>query len=144
MVEVKIPDDLPEQILAALQPMVDRGLSVVNEVEGIIKEVAVIEEKDVNGQPITPKKPKPVKTPRNLPNAPLIGKPGVHEISMLDPTRFTTQRDGPYQATMTYQPPDYFIYVIEKRPWLTHDQMNDDARARIERRMRDEMEGIRQ
>lgn len=129
-----------DSILDHIQLRVDAALTAVEEVATIIKEVAVLDEKDVNGEQIKHKKPKPSVHPKNLPNAQLIGEPDKHPISMLDPSRFATERTGQFEAAMTYTPPDYFEFVIAKRPWLTPDTMNDDARHRIELIMRERAE----
>lgn len=140
-IQVDVPYGLVDEIMEEIRStIVARALNVVEEVEGIIKEVAILEEKDVYGQQITPKKPKPPKHPTNLPNAPLIGKPGEHPISMMDPSRFSTEH-GDWEAFWRYSPPDYFKYVIEKRPWILQDEINDDARHRCEMRFRELAEG---
>jgi hypothetical protein len=140
-VEIEIPD-LEQAVMDGLLLIVDRALSAADDVQFIIKDVAVLDEKDAFGNPIPHKKPKPPKTPTNLPNAQLIGDPSRHDVPMLDPSRFVVERTGPCEATVTYNPPDYFSYVVEKRPWLLPDRINDDARARIEKLMRDKAEGF--
>lgn len=132
-VEIEIPD-LEKAVLEGLALIADKALAVAEDVQYILKDVAVLEEKDVYGEKIPPKKPRPAKSPKNLPNAQLIDTG-----NMLDPSRFVVTREGDFDAVVTYTPPPYFEYVIIKRPFMTPDAINDDARSRIEKKMREAM-----
>ena len=125
-VEIHMPD--MEQVLtAALQSKIDAALSAADEVRPLIVQKVLLENTDADGNVMPVKKPKPAKSPKNNPNAPL-----VETGDMLDRARWSVSKEE-HSATVTYTPPEHYQYLIAKnRPWLTHDRMNSDVRKQIE------------
>jgi hypothetical protein len=133
-VEIIMPD-IAQAVRDALQRKIDAALAVADKVGELVNLTALGDGVDVNGAPLTPKQPRPKRNPRNNPRATLVGAE-QGQTHMLDKSRWTVERIDDFTAAAVYSPPDYFPYVIEKRPWLTYDAMNSTVRAEIEALMR--------
>jgi hypothetical protein len=142
-VEVKVPYDLAEQVFAQLQPKVDAMLKVANEVGTILRERAILDNEDVNGNQMPSKQPRPSKSPKNFPNVALIQ---ADEIDEMNPSRWSVEQTTLTEAVVKYNPSDHHQYLTDKAPqsggrkWLTQESMNPTSRQEIERRMAEEFE----
>lgn len=116
-----------------IRQLVSRILSVAPQVAQLIKDSAVLENIDVNGNQMPQKKPRPKNHPRNNP-----GLPCIDTGDMMDNSRWLVQQIDPTTVWIAYEPPEHFKYLIEKdpdsggRPWMTEDRINADVRASIE------------
>jgi len=129
-VEVNVPDNMAEIIMSAVQRRTDAALSVTADVPRIIKDKAILDEKDAYGNSIQHKQPKPAKSPKNFPNLQL-----VQTGEMMSNDRWTTNRVSSTEVQVVYSPTDYFQYVIEKRPWITPEKVNAEAWSEIQSEM---------
>lgn len=142
-VTVSIPYDFVEQVMAELQPRIDAALKIAEQVEHIIKEKAVLDNEDVEGNQFPQKKPVPKANPKNLPNVALIQNDTPDEMN---PARWSVDQVGLTEIHVLYQPSDHHDYLVNKDPqnggrkWLTHTEMNKGARDEIERLMAEAME----
>ena len=138
-VSVHMPD-LAAGLMAQLQPRIDAAMAVAAQVPTIIKERAVLDGEDVQGNVMPQKQPRPKKNPRNFPSVHLIQNETPDEMN---PERWSNEQTGAGQVTVTYQPSDHHEYLVSKPPeqggrkWLTHEAMNPNARAEIARQMRE-------
>jgi hypothetical protein len=137
-VEIVIPSDFGDQVLRELQPIIDAALSTAEVVGQIIKDQAVLENQDVDGGQMPQKKGRPPKNPRNFVGLPLIQN---DTPDMMDNARWSHERTGPLEETITYDPPDHLQYLIEKAPeaggrkWILPDAINPFARQKIAEEM---------
>ena len=126
--------------MAAVQPRIAAALKVADEVGTIVREHAVLDNEDVDGQQLHQKKPRPPKHPTNFPNFVLIQS---DEPDLMSPARWRTESDET-EARAIYTPPEHHQYLVDKDPehggrkWLTQEQMNPSARAAIAARVREE------
>lgn len=139
-VTIEMPD-LEGAINELIQQRVDAALSVADEVPGMIFDMAVVNNVDVDGNQMPQKQARPKGDPQNNPNLPLIGTTDAPE-NMMSSTRWTVERTGgDTVATITYTPPDFFDALIEKDPehggrkWITREKINADVVAMIEEKM---------
>ncbi len=128
----KLKEQLYEAMLAYLKP----GLAVADEASQIIKDQAILENQDVDGNPLPQKQARPKGNPKNFPNRPL-----VQSGNMMDNSRWKVEEVSETEKRLVYDPPDYFDYVVAKRPWLTADKVNPNAVAQIQARMKEIVEG---
>lgn len=137
-VEINIPDDFAERIMAQLQPIVDAALSVSEQVPTIIKDYAILQNQDVDGNQMSSKKPRPKRNPSNFPNVALVQN---DDPDLMNPARWKHERTGPYEETVTYTPPEHLEYLLSKapedggRPWIAYDRINASAQAEIQAEM---------
>jgi hypothetical protein len=142
-VEVVIPSDFGEQVLSAMKPLIDAALSVAEVAPQIIKDQAMLENEDVDGNQLAQKKPRPPKNARNFPNLPLIQN---DTPDMMANERWSHERTGPLEETITYDPPDHLQYLIDKAPeaggrrWILPDKINPNARQKIMEEMQRRIE----
>jgi hypothetical protein len=133
-VEVVIPADFGDQVLKELQPLIDAALSTAEVVARIIKDQAILENEDVDGNQMAQKKGRPPKNPKNFVGLPLIQN---DDPDMMANERWSHERTGPLEETITYDPPDHLQYLIEKPPevggrkWILPDRINESAREKI-------------
>lgn len=129
----KTIDDILREINKRCQKA---ALAVANEVPALIKDKATLDEKDVEGNPIPHKQPRPKGHPTNNPNLQLIDTG-----DMYDNQRWVSEPLGENSAQCVYTPPDHYQWVILTRPWLLHDKINEEVRAQMEKALREYMEG---
>jgi hypothetical protein len=129
-------DGLSDAIMMALDKRIDAALSTVDEVPYILKEVASLDNEDVDGNQFPKKKPRPPKNPTNNPNFACIDT-----ANMFDNDRFKSEEVSPTARDCVYSPPDYLTFLIEKEPekggrkWITPTQINDHAAQKIQEEM---------
>jgi len=140
-VEVSVPS--LDQIKAMLAPYIDAALSVVDDgtAAQLIKDKAILDNEDVNGEQMPPKVPKPKNNPQNFPNMPLIQNT---EPDLMNHDRFSSKRIDDTTAAVIFDPPDHNDYLLDKpqevggggRHWIGRDgTVNPNARAEIEAEM---------
>ncbi|MDF2434497.1 MAG: hypothetical protein JWP44_4128 [Mucilaginibacter sp.] len=141
--DVEIHIDFADGVMELVKERVTRALQeVAPQVPHIIKDKAILENKDVDGNEMHLKQPRPPKNPRNFPNLPLIQN---DEPDLMSNDRWQVEiEDG--SATITYIPPEHLQYLIEKaperggRPWILPDRINEEAREEIEELLRAALE----
>jgi hypothetical protein len=129
-------EKLRQHLYEAMVEYLSPSLKVAEEVPQIVKDQAILENEDVNGNQMPQKKPRPVNNPKNFPNLAL-----VVSGNMMDHTRWRIDDVSETQRNVVYTPPDYFEYVLEKRPWISDEKINPNALAIILQRMRELIEG---
>lgn len=135
-VVVEMPD-FETAILTAIQTQfVDAALEVAKEVPSLIKQEVMLNNRDIDGNSMPDKKPRPKGSPTNNP-----GVPCVDSGNMLDNSRWVIEQVSESEVDVIYSPPEYLQYLIEKAPeaggrkWITPDKINDDVRALIEEKI---------
>jgi hypothetical protein len=139
-VEIEFPSDeeWAELIAESLKESVDAALSVAEDLGSIIRTTAFADNQDVDGNQMAKKKPRPKGTPANFPEIALIQN---DTPDLMNPDRWSVERTGPYEATVTYTPPDHFWRLQERpadaggRTWLTAEKINPNAEKDIEYEM---------
>jgi hypothetical protein len=144
--EAKVIIDFPEMEAAVMQALfqhIDKALNqVAPQVQEVIRDQAMLENQDVDGQAMPNKQARPKKSPKNFPNLPL-----VVTGDLMDTSRWSIERPSTTQADVIYNPPPHFQYLLDKpkeqggRRWLTHEKVNPNARRIIEERLRAALEG---
>jgi hypothetical protein len=131
-VVVSIPNyqDIYFGLYDQLQSRIEAALSIGPEVPTLIKQQALLENRDMNGELIPLKGPRPKLNPTNNPEIPL-----VDTGNMMDPARWSVERTGDAEITVTYSPPDYIDYLVLTRPWISPDKINEDALFEIQTEM---------
>lgn len=134
-VEIIMPD-LESAVMDAIYRKIDAAIAIgTTELPKQIQQTALGDGVDIDGQPLRAKKPRPKNHPRNNPRATLVGE-DVGQDHMMSLSRWSFDRVDAYSANVIYDAPDYYQYVIESRPWLTPDRMNESVRLSIEALMR--------
>lgn len=127
-----------DSVMEKIQEIVDKMLAVADEVPAIIKDRAILENEDVDGNQMNRKVPRPTKSPTNFPDLPLIQN---DDPNLMDNARWHVERTDLTTATVVYSPPEHLKYLIEKDPehggrkWITPDKINPNAVAEIQKRM---------
>jgi hypothetical protein len=140
-IAVQMPSDeeFAQAMLDAIKAHVEPVLqSVADMAPAVIKDQAMLENEDVDGQQMPQKKPRPKRSPQNFPNLPLIQNEDPDEMNN---SRWSNEKTADFEVTVTYQPSDHHGYLAEKgRDWLNADAMNPNARAKLEQALREGME----
>jgi hypothetical protein len=121
----------------------ERALEAADSAPQIIRDKAMLDNEDVDGNQMPAKQPRPQRNPKNFPNMALVQN---EEPDTMDPARWsvtpTIQSGGNFERSCFYQGPDHLEYLLSKdpdkggRPFIKTDgTINPNARAEIEAEM---------
>jgi hypothetical protein len=144
MAQVTVSTPTEDEIRAMFQPMVEAVQEVAQDAFRIIKDKAILDNEDVDGQQMPPKVPKPKRNPQNFPNMPLIQNT---DPDLMNNDRSTVEdtEDG---AVIIYDPPVHLDYLLTKpqdvggggRHWIGRDgRINPNARIEIEQLIKEKI-----
>jgi hypothetical protein len=151
MAQVTVSLPTEDEIRAMFQPYIEAVQEVAVDAFRIIKDKAILDNEDVDGNQMPPKVPKPKNNPQNFPNMPLIQNT---DPDLMNNSRSTVENtdDG---AVIIYDPPEHLQYLLEKpqveakgkghspnesggRHWIKTDgTINPNARKEIEDLIKD-------
>jgi hypothetical protein len=147
MANVDVTTPGKDQIAALFDPMLEAVREVADNAWQIIKDKAILDNEDVNGQQMPPKVPRPKNNPQNFPNLPLIQDT---DPDLMNNDRFTVEHTDE-GADLVFDPPVHNDYLLDKpqveggggRHWIGRvGTINPNARAEIEEMIRRKLADI--